>query len=410
MRALRRRAAILVALCVSGVAACVATPSPSASPGSDRSPSERPAHSSEEPSITASPPATPRTGLAAEIEVGHLDPTLTHPVLEFASDGHAILFSSGIAPDSGTEAAPDLWRFEPGIDTAPELIWRNPERDHSIVKLGGDRGITAFVEIPLTGERAWNLWLVPEPGSDAILLDTHPGDPDVSSLVPSFGVSEGVISWTAFDRGPTGPVSQLLYAEAPDWTPAVVLERPAAEGELWLPSLYGRTLVYSEVRYDEDRTSDVREVYLLQLGVPGEPVRLDASGRATMPVISDETVLWKEADPGFNMFNWGRMFRYDLETAEVSPVSIWPQEYVNYPSAGGRFVAWWGADAFQFGVYDIVRDEARLLESYPDGSELNVLRPHVAGDLLVWLYVDSSAPDAYSELRYAFLPNAGAER
>lgn len=350
-------------------------------------------------------------GLAAEIEVGHLDPHTTHPILEFASDGRSVIFSSGIAPDSGAEAAPDLWQFEPGRTVAPELVWRNPDRDHSIVKIAGDLGTTAFVDIPTTGERAWNLWLVPEVGADPILLDSHPGDDDVPSLVPSFSVYQPIIAWTAFDRGTDGPVSQLLYAEAPTWTPTVALERPAAEAELWLPSLYGRTVVYSEVRYSTDHQTDERSVHLLRLGVPGaEPRRLDASGRATMPVISDDTVLWKEADPGFNMFNWGRMFQCDIASGEVSPVSIWPQEYVNYPSAGGRFVAWWGADAFSFGVFDLVRDRARLIASYPSKSETNVLRPHIAGDLLVWLYVEGAGPDASSELRYAFLPNATADR
>jgi hypothetical protein len=151
---------------------------------------------------------------------------------------------------------------------------------------------------------------------------------------------------------------------------------------------------------------------MLTLGdASSTPRRLDMSGKATMPVISADTVAWKETDPGFSMFNWGRMFEFDVPTGEVSAMSTWPQEYVNYPSAGGRFMAWWGADAFSFGVYDLVRDRARLIETYPVESGESVLRPHVSGDLLVWLHtVDRRPGDHLSDLRYAWLPNAAADR
>jgi hypothetical protein len=40
-----------------------------------------------------------------------------------------------------------------------------------------------------------------------------------------------------------------------------------------------------------------------------------------------------------------------------------------------------------------------------------VLRPHVAGDLLVWLHVDGEGgPASHAELRYAFLPPVRAPR
>jgi hypothetical protein len=399
----------MAVLCVIGVAACsAAAPTPRPVPSARGT---APTASGTLPSPSAEVSPRPREGLGAEIEIASLDPALTHPVLEFASDGSSVLYSSGIAPDTGPDGAPDLWSYEPGVTDVPELLWRNPERNNSLVKIAGDLGTIAFVDIPLTGERAWNLWLIPEAGADAILLDMHPGDEDVSSLVPSFDIYQPMIAWTAFDRGPAGPVSQLLVAEAPSWEPRVLLERPAEEAELWLPSLYGRTLVYTEVTYSDDRTSDERSVHLLEV-LPGQikTRRLDTSGRATMPVIVDEVVFWKEADPGFNMFNWGRMFRYDLRTDEVDPASVWPQEYVNYPSAGSRFIAWWGADSYVFGVYDVERARARQIELYTAANDGNVLRPSIAGDLLVWMFVDPLSPDLRSELRYAFLPSAGADR
>jgi len=360
--------------------------------------------------VSTGPVASHRLGLGDQIDVMSFPRELSGTTLEFVSDGSAVLYSSSRAGDAGAESAPDLWRYEPGA-AEPTLVWHNPERDHSIVKIAGDLGTAAFVEMPITGERAWNLWLVPEPGADAVLLDRHPGDGDVSSLVPSVTVRESLVAWTAFDRGSDGPVSQLIVAEAPDWAPVLLQERPASEAELWLPSIYAGRMVYTEVRYAPDRSTDERRVYLLDLTDPtAAPARLDTSGRATMPLILGDQVLWKETDPGFNMFNWGRMVGCRLPNCEPEPISTAPQEMVNYPSIGERFVAWWGRDAFAFGVYDLERRQARLIDTYRGASGDNVLRPHVAGALLVWLFVDTSLPGTPSELRYAFLPIAGGDR
>ena len=147
-----------------------------------------------------------------------------------------------------------------------------------------------------------------------------------------------------------------------------------------------------------------RHVYLTSLDSAADRLRLDDSGLATMPIVVDEAVLWKEADEGFSMFNWGRMFRYDLATGTVDRLGSATQDYVNYPSAGGRFVAWWGADSFRLNVFDLVLDEARLVASNSTASQESELRPHLTGDLLVWRHVrafDENGPD---ELRYAFLP------
>ena len=123
-----------------------------------------------------------------------------------------------------------------------------------------------------------------------------------------------------------------------------------------------------------------------------------------MPVVIDGAVLWKEADPGFAMFNWGRMFHHDLETGTTRRLRVAPQQFVNYPSAGNRFAAWWGADSFQLGVYDLVLDEPQLLFRNSTASQESALRPHIAGDLLVWMHVDVDAGTERGELRYAFLP------
>jgi hypothetical protein len=256
----------------------------------------------------------------------------------------------------------------------------------------------------LTGERSWDLWLLPRNSTEAILLDGHPGDEDVSSLVPSLAIYEDTVVWTAFDRGTAGPVSQLRIAQAPGWEPRTLRELPAAEAELWSPSLLGSTLAYVEVHYLDRRSSDERHVYLTSTDPGGEPRRLDRSGRATMPVVIDDGVLWKEAEEGFSMFNWGKMYRYDPADESVRQLSTRPQQWINYPSAGYRYAAWEGADSFQLAVYDLLHDDELLLARHSIASQESELRPHLAGDLLVWLHVELDGGAERSELRYAFLP------
>ena len=422
MTRLHRPAARLLAaaLIIPLLAACgttgpSATPAPSASgvaPASHEAPAapatRRPSRADPPPASSREPDLSTLVDLGTELTIGTLRGEHAEAMLEYASDGSSVIFSSGIAPDvSRGDAAPDLWRLVPGPSAVPELVWRNPARGNSLVKIGGDLGAYAFVDVPLTGDRAWTLWFLPRHHTTALRLDEHPGDEDVPSLVPSFSIWEDRIAWTAFDRGAAGPVSQLLMAEAPDWEPRVLLEQPAAEAELWLPSLYGNRLAFTEVRYAADRATDERHVYLMNVHDPDGRRRLDTSGRATMPVLVPDAVLWKEADAGFNMFNWGRMFRFDLETNAVSRVGTSPQEYVNYPSGGSRFVAWRGANSFALGVYDHLLGENRLIERTGSGRETSLLRPHLAWDLLVWMRVVGSGPGDVAELRYAFLPDAG---
>ena len=398
-------AAALLAACTTGVAACSAVPPPPTAAPTTARPSDRPT-----PPATLAPgpsdaarPSEATDHLQADIEIVSVDPALTHPVLEFVSDGEAILFSSARGEDVGPDGAPDLWRILPPHPEV-ELLWRNPERNHSIVKIAGDLGMVAFVDMPVSGERAWNLWLLPRGAHDTILLDQHSDEEDVPSLVPSLAVHSDTVVWTAFHRGPDGAVSQLQIAQAPDWQPRTIHELPAARAEIWLPSLLGTTLAYAEVHYSPDRSTDERHVYLTNTEPGAERMRLDSSGLATMPVVVDDAVLWKEADAGFSMFNWGRMFRYDLATGTVSRLSTVPQGYVNYPSAGGRFVAWWGADSFRLNVYDLVRDEPRLVDTNSAASQESEFRPHLAGDLLVWRHIRVFDEESLDELRYAFLP------
>ena len=396
----------VLAVTLLGTACAVPSPHPVVTPSS------QPAATKSVDTIRrapASPSAQPdRDGLASELDIGFVDEASAGAIGEFASTGTAIVYSSNLADDADPDATPDLWRVVPdSVDPGPHLVWRNPNRDHVLTRISGDLDTIAFVDMPITGEAAWDLWLLPH-AEEPVLLDSHPGDLEVSALVPSIAVYEPAIAWTAFDIGPSGPVSQLLTASAPDWTPRVLQERLAAHAELWLPSLYGNTVVYTEVVYAPDRQSDERHVYLADISDPTvEPRRLDTSGLATMPQIEGSVVVWKEADRGFNMFNWGRLMRFDLRTDTVGPMRLGMHEYVNYPSLGSRFVAWWGSDTSDFSLYDLGRGVARSIERHPPDGTAAVLRAHVAGDLVAWLSVDGEPGrgSASWQLRFATLPN-----
>jgi hypothetical protein len=378
----RLRPRALVLALVGGVAACsVATPTPSL-PGQSAVPADDSAMPSSAASSSPAPSRQPKGDFGREIEIGTLDPAWTTPTLEVASDGEAIIFSSGVADGPNAEGAPDLWRYRPGSD-APELLWRNPLRDRALVRIGGEFGTWAFVDSGIHGEREWDLWLLPDVAAQPILLDRHPGDEAVSSLVPSFAVHQGQIAWTAFDSGPAGPVSQLLYARAPGWEPVLIAQRDARQAELWLPSLRDTELAYCEVIYSADRSSDERR-----------------------------GIAWKQAEPGFNMFNWGHLFMYDEASGDVRSLPTRPQEYVNYPSAGTRFLAAWGADSTALGVYDLDLDTTRLIDRLAADGDKHLLRPHISGDLLVWTeaIVDGLGNGPPPQIRYAFLPPAGSDR
>jgi hypothetical protein len=345
--------------------------------------------------------------LGQEIVIGTIDPAQAPYMTAFASDGQAIWFGSGIADRRPGTYAPDLWRYAPGAD-APELVWRNPGRERSINVIAGDAGAVAFAEMDGNGAADWNLWLIPSRGEEPILLDAHPGDEDVSSLLPSISISEGRIAWTAFDRGPDGPVSQLLLASAPSWTPQVMEQRDAVKGELWLPSLRGNELAYCELTYNDDRTRDVRHVYLADL-VHGGRRQLDTSGLATMPLVVDRAVIWKETGSAFNMFNWGHLVYWDATTGEAHSIASHFQPDLNYPSAGGRFVAVFGYDTAVFEVYDLDRMRWRLIDRYDLTSGEGWYRAHIAGDLIAWLETDEQFGPS-GALRWAFMPIAHEEK
>lgn len=397
MTSSRRLAALAVLVC--GVAACaVATPSQPAASRSSALPAAPSTTPSVAPLATASDRPAGRLGdLGALLDIRSVSSEFTARVLEFASAGSSIVASA--SERQGDDAAPDLYVI-PSSTGQAQLAWRNPERDHSLVRLAGDGSTIAFVDMPVTGEAEWTLRLIPDEGAAPVVLDRLADHPDVPSLVPSVAVYWPFVAWTAFDRGPDGAVSQLLYAQSPDWEPTLIAERPAADAELWFPSLHGTQLVYTELVYSEDRSTDERRVWLTEINDPDGPERLDSSGLATMPVINQFAVAWKEGERGFHQLNWGSMERRIAETGSSLP--MWEQEEVNYPSAGTRYMTWWTSSQQTLPVWDGAHAFAREIVTY-DNLDQRVLRAHVAGSLIVWLFVDESVAPGFSEIRYAVL-------
>lgn len=410
-----RAVATLVATAVIGTAACTAAvPQPTrvSAPATPTLSTRAPEGSD---ALEASPPArtTRPSANRLDLEIGRIDPDWLWPMLEFASDSYGIIWSSGVADGPRGNTAPDLWRWVPGWEE-PELLWRNPHRDRQLAKIGGDTDVWVFAEISSEGDDWWNLWLLEEDSPEPILLDALAPGTDVPSLVPSFDVDDGRVAWTSFDVGPEGGsiVSELWLAEAPAWEPRLVARHDAAARALWLPSMYGHQLAYVDVTLAAETADDVRHVMLLDLfDADAVPVQLDTSGNATMPVLTDGGVIWKEPDAGFSMFSWGRLFRYAFDTGTISELRMGSQDYVNYPSGGSRFLAAWGADTSVFSVHDLERRGSRLVVTVEDDSE-SIVRAHVAGELLVWMRREEreggSSPPA--PLEWAWLPVPGSDR
>jgi hypothetical protein len=405
----------MLGLVLVGSSAACATPDPTGPEASGVTTSPARPGATASASATSRPSravATPRTGTGAlELDIVEVDTALTTPLLDIASTGSSIIYSSGAAVGPNADVAPDLYRIVPGQDGA-EMIWRNPARDRTIMRIGGDYDIVAFVDGSSTGERSWVFWLI-DGDREPIELDRHPGDEDVSSAAPSFDIDEDRIAWTSFDAGPNGTVSQLFIADGPAWEPRLLEERLASEGELWLPSLLGDRLAYTEVTYGPNDETGEYHVMYRELSQPDvAPRQLDEDGHAASPLVLLNEVIWKQVERGYNMFNWGYLVSYSLDTDERTVLDIRPQDYINYPTAGLRFVGGFGWNLAVMTIYDTETRASRIVERYPDAGRDGVDRANISGDLMAWVHItidELGTDDTPVQLRYAWLPLPGSD-
>jgi hypothetical protein len=378
-----------------GVAACGA-----ATPSSTRSQDVTATSSPTQPTRGAIAPAARESpgyslgDLGESLDIRAVDAEFSSRVLEFASTGWAVIASAG----TSAEFAPDLYSILPRTGE-PEVLWRNPGRDHSIVKMAGDGDTIAFVDMSVEGDPGWTLRLIPDSGEVAVVLDEYHGDSEVASLVPAFSVYWPYVAWTAFDEGPDGLVSRLLVAQSPDWNPRILAERAAARAELWFPHIYGSSLLYTELTYSEDRETDERSIWLTDVHGT-RPQRLDATGLATMPVMNQFATAWKETERGFHMLNWGVIEAYDADAGTSLPVT---DNSANFPSAGDHYMTWWRADTTRLEVWDARRKLTQEVIT-SEGGAYRVVRPHVGGGLLTWMFADETTDAGLGQIQYAFLP------
>ncbi len=320
--------------------------------------------------------------LGREIEIGSLDPAWTAATLEVASDGESVIFSSGVADGPGAEGAPDLWRYRPGA-VAPELLWRNPRRDRALARIGGEFG-TVGIRRHRDPRRARVGPVAPprrrcgthpprhapgrrgrlEPGAE---LRRSPGTDRVDGVRPR--AERPGLTAAVRKRPGVGARAHRGTRRQPGRALAAVASGHG--GRVLRGDLLGGP--------GERRAARVRDERPHPRG-PTAYVSTNPAGPRCRCYCSTGGVVWKEAEPGFSMFNWGRLFRFDEALGEVRPLPIRPQEFVNYPSAGTRFVAAWGADSTAFGVYDLDLKTARLIDRYPsDGEDAHAATAHQRG-------------------------------
>ena len=240
----------------------------------------------------------------------------------------------------------------------------------------GSGGHYAFVESNprLYGPNGWRLWYLDRADATPVQLDASDGP----SSLPLLAMTTGQIVWAVIHGPASDSSSELLAVTLPDLTKRIVERSPSTKLQYVFPSLLGSELAFGV----EDPLTGAEHVDLLDLATTGAVARqLDTSGDATMPVLTGDSVLWKE---GANIFSSGQLVRDLLPDGPTTELTFGTWSGVLYPSAGRRFVTAWGWDTTQFYVLDLTTNQAVLLEGFPSTGPLNDVRPYIAGDLLVW--------------------------
>ena len=179
--------------------------SPPRRPARPARPRIRPARrrSRQQPTPAAPAPSRQPAGdLGREIEIGTLDPAWTTPTLEVASDGEAghLLFRRGRRPWRGGQRPTSGATGRAQMRRSSSGGTRGATGRSSASAASSERGRSSTAGF--TESARGTCGSSPDVDAEPILLDTHPGDESVSSLVPSFAIHQGQIAWTAFDSGP----------------------------------------------------------------------------------------------------------------------------------------------------------------------------------------------------------------
>ena len=402
MRAYRRG---LVAWLVVGVAsACSPTTRPLASGG----PAQPPTLVVGEGSSTG-----PSRSPAGPVASSSLAPLPPHEVLagptvrgafDLATDGSVIAWSSG----SVDADAPDLWRLDPA-GGAPIRVFRSRARGAILANLAVHDGTYAFAEItPLAdGTRTWRLLLVDRGGSVHV-LDVNDVPADQTGILPMAAISDAGVLWaTNHAAAVGGPRCELHYAALSGLRARVVAAAPCARTELWYPRSDGARFVYGTVEYPADGAPDQRHVYLVDESNLTDPRRLDPDGLASLPALSGDTVVWKAAPPGLNMFSPAGLVQLHLSSSDppravafpdvdpplLTTPTIGPRYLVGDDAAGGAVTAWDLSAAVPVPIDRLGSSDPGFLS----GARLS-------GDVLAWFYTSTTQGGGRREVRWLWLP------
>jgi len=398
MIGIRARGAIGDAALLLSAGCGQAAPATSASATTARPPGSAPSQRPTPGSL-----ASPSTSSSAGLEVERL-PTDGAPAA-LTTDGTRIVWS--LADASG--ANPGIYRWQPGGSV--ELVYRSPNPRANMQSLAASGDHITFCEASTeeVGWISWTFWYLARPGAQPVKLATDRRPVDQPGLVPQPALNRDrlVYAIQRFDKGVL--MSELVLIDLGTMKRRVLASTPFDTTEYWYPSLDGSRLVYGTVEYSKDGRTDDRHVYLRDLDRPTDrPRRLDSDGTAADPVIRGGTVVWKDAPRAFNMNNWGELEAYSLADGSIRKLdfaSASEGQSHNFPSLGNRFVAADLWDATSLTIYDLATRTEVAVERYEPTSGHALMRPVIAGDLLVWV----SAPDftgAGGEIHYAQLPPA----
>lgn len=372
------------------VAGCLG-PGPSATEAARSTAAAAPS-SAIEASHGASLSASPE---AITLQPTMVDPRFTVKLLELATDGVTVAWSSGT--EASVDAAPDLYAITPG-DQQPRRVFASTDREANLIPIGIASGQFAFAESNTTrnGPGTWTLWFMASASAEPIAVDVGDGVEGAPSAPPFFAMSAGRLIWATIHMVDGVPTSQLLMIEGPDFELQILESRPAEKLQHWFPALDGNSLVYGTTEISE-LGGEGRHVYLRDLRDPtAAPLRLDARGQASMPAIDGDTVVWKESSPELHVLNAGRLVRYSLEEGTAEALSLGNQN--TFPSVGERYVTAWSANSNAPPLYDLELG-APVEVDFGLGDTEAVVRPDLAGSLMAWV---RGSTDAGTELSVWF--------
>lgn len=387
----RAATAALFTLLLSLVACSVApAPEQSSSGGSDVPASQR-------PSIPAGHASQPGP---AKLDVHSIPQNFTTPLLEVATDGRSIIWSTA-AGVPGSAGAPNIFQFTPGQAAEPRQVFASADREAVIGPIGIAGEQLAFVETnPATSPGVWRLWYQDGPDAKPVLVDHSDGPGGITnSPYPGISIDGKRLAWTAFHRRVAGDRSELWLAQLPSLSRRLVDDQPLDRVEHYFPALDGNRLVYGTAETTAQGTD--RHVYLRDLNSTGKAVQLDESGKASQPMISGDHVVWKESPD--NVYDHGNLVIYSLQSGHPAQVAFGDERMIDNASVGDRFVAANAVDPTRFFVYDLVREQSIELRAYPPaGTEVDV-RPHIRGRLLVWAHAPKDVDTLV--LQWSWLPD-----